>query len=162
MRLTPEQLLAKLDELGIETETHEHAPVFTVAESKRLRGDLAGGHCKSLFLKDKKGALWLVVTLEDRAIDIKALRRAIGSAPLSFARPELLEDVLGITPGAVTPFALVNDTGVQVRVVLDAAMMGETLLNYHPLTNAATTSISPAGLLAFIRACGHEPAVLAL
>ena len=162
MALTPEQLLAKFDELGIETETHEHAPVFTVAESKRLRGALAGGHCKSLFLKDKKGTLWLVVTLEDRNIDMKALRRTIGAAPLSFARPELLEDVLGITPGAVTPFALVNDTEMRVRVVLDAAMMDETVLNYHPLTNAATTSISPAGLLAFIRDCGHEPAILAL
>jgi Ala-tRNA(Pro) deacylase len=162
MAFTPAQLLAKFDELGIETETREHAPVFTVAESKRLRGDLAGGHCKSLFLKDKKGALWLVVALEDRAIEMKALRRTIGAAPLSFARPEILADVLGITPGAVTPFALVNDTRLRVRVVLDAAMMGETVLNYHPLTNAATTSISPADLLAFIRACGHEPAILAL
>ena len=162
MALTPEQLVARLADLGIATETREHAPVFTVAESKRLRGELAGGHCKSLFLKDKKGALWLVITLEDRAIDMKMLRRTIGAAPLSFARPELLADVLGITPGAVTPFALVNDASKRVRVVLDAAMMGETLLNYHPLTNAATTSISPADLLAFIRACGHEPAILAL
>ena len=162
MALTPEQLLARLADLGIATETREHAPVFTVAESKRLRGELAGGHCKSLFLKDKKGALWLVITLEDRAIDMKMLRRTIGAAPLSFAPPELLADVLGITPGAVTPFALVNDASKQVRVVLDAAMTGETLLNYHPLTNAATTSISPADLLAFIRACGHEPAILVL
>jgi len=162
MPATQEDLFARLFELGIETETVRHPAVFTVEESKALRGDLPGGHTKNLFLKDKKGALWLVVALEDRAIDMKDLRRRIGSAALSFGRPELLKEVLGIDPGSVTPFALINDTGNRVNVVLDAEMMTLRALNFHPLTNTATTSVTPDGLAAFLRSCGREPAVVAL
>ena len=160
MSATQEDLFALFDKLGVETTTQRHAAVFTVEESRALRGELAGGHCKSLFLKDKKGALWLVVTLEDRAVDMKALRHVIGSAPLSFAKPELLREVLGVEPGSVTPFALVNDTGGCVNVVLDAEMMDLELLNYHPLVNTATTTIGARDLLEFIGACGHEARVL--
>jgi Ala-tRNA(Pro) deacylase len=162
MLATEEDLFARLSELGIETETVRHPAVFTVEESKALRGDLPGGHTKNLFLKDKKGALWLVVALEDRAVDMKDLRRRIGSAQLSFGRPELLKEVLGIDPGSVTPFAVINDTENRVNVVLDAEMMSFQALNFHPLTNTATTSVTPEGLAAFIRSCGHEPAVVAL
>ena len=162
MPATEEDLFARLSELGIETETVRHPAVFTVEESKALRGDLPGGHTKNLFLKDKKGALWLVVALEDRAVDMKDLRRRIGSAQLSFGRPELLKEVLGIDPGSVTPFAVINDTENRVNVVLDAGMMSFQALNFHPLTNTATTSVTPEGLAAFIRSCGHEPAVVAL
>jgi Ala-tRNA(Pro) deacylase len=162
MPATEEDLFARLSELGIETETVRHPAVFTVEESKALRGDLPGGHTKNLFLKDKKGALWLVVALEDRAVDMKDLRRRIGSAQLSFGRPELLKEVLGIEPGSVTPFAVINDTEQRVNVVLDAEMMSFPVLNFHPLTNTATTSVTPEGLAAFIRSCGHEPAVVAL
>lgn len=159
---TPDDLLKRLDQLGIRTATHHHPPVFTVEESKRLRGALPGGHTKNLFLKDKKDVLWLVVALEDRVLDMKDLRRRIGSAPLSFGRPELLRAVLGIEPGAVTPFALINDTDRQVRVVLDWAMLAIDMLNFHPLSNAATTAIAPQDLLTFIRSCGHEPAIVDL
>lgn len=159
---TPEQLQARLDELGITTRTYEHPPVFTVDEAGRLRGELPGGHCKSLFLKDKKGALWLVVALEDRPVDLKRLAGRVGAARLSFGRPELLWEVLGVTPGAVTPFALINDTEHRVRVVLDAEMMSLPLLNYHPLVNTATTALSPEGLKQFLAACGHEPVYLKL
>ena len=162
MPATEEDLFARLSALGIETETVRHPAVFTVEESKALRGDLSGGHTKNLFLKDKKGALWLVVALEDRAVDMKDLRRRIGSAQLSFGRPELLKEVLGIDPGSVTPFALINDTENRVNVVLDLEMMSLQALNFHPLTNTATTSVTPEGLAAFIRSCGHEPAVVAL
>ena len=162
MPATPDDLFARLAALGIETTTHRHAPVFTVEDSKARRGDLPGGHCKTLFLKDKKGVLWLVVMGEDRHIPMKDLRRRIGAATLSFAKPDLLIGVLGVEPGSVTPFALVNDPGQRVNVVLDRAMMERDLLNYHPLTNRATTAITPADLLTFIRAAGHEPAVVAL
>ncbi len=162
MPATEENLFARLAELGIKTETVRHPAVFTVEESKALRGDLPGGHTKNLFLKDKKGALWLVVALEDRAVDMKDLRRRIGSGPLSFGRPELLKEILGIDPGSVTPFAVINDTDNRVNVVLDSEMMSFAALNFHPLTNTATTSVTPEGLTAFIRSCGHEPAVVAL
>jgi len=162
MTATPEDLFARLDALGLETTTVEHPAVFTVEEAKAHRGGLTGGHSKNLFLKDKKGALWLVVTLEDRAIDMKELRRRIGSAPLSFGKPELLEEVLGVTPGSVTPFALINDCESRLRVILDREMMDCKVLNYHPLVNTQTTQITPDGLLAFIRDCGHDPEVVQL
>ncbi len=157
MHATREQLLRRLDELGIKSSTVDHPPVFTVEESKRLRGELPGGHCKSLFLKDKKDVLWLIVALEDRPIDLKQLRHRIGASNLSFGKPELLMELLGVEPGSVTPFALINDRERRVNVILDKGMMAKEVLNYHPLTNRATTTVSPADLLKFIRACGHEP-----
>ncbi len=159
---TPETLFTRLETLGIETTTHRHPAFFTVEESKELRGSLPGGHCKTLFLKDKKGMMWLVVALEDARVDLKALARSIGAGRLSFGKPELMMDVLGVIPGAVTPFALINDSAEGVRVVLDQAMLEFELLNYHPLRNDQTTAISADGLLRFIEACGHEPLVVPL
>jgi Ala-tRNA(Pro) deacylase len=161
--LTPEQLFARLHALGIAHRTHAHPPVFTVAEAAALRGSLPGGHCKSLFLKDRKGGLWLVVALEERRIDLKRLAdAALGAPRLSFGSPKLLYEVLGVTPGSVTPFALVNDTKRRVAVVLDAAMLGHDPLNYHPLVNDRTTAIAPGDLLRFIEACGHRPRLVDL
>lgn len=162
MPATREELLARLESLGIETTTRNHAPVYTVEEAQALRGEIPGGHCKNLFLKDDKGNLWLIVCLEEAEIDLKAAPAKIGSRRLSFGRAELLREVLGVEPGSVTPFGLINDTERRVNVVLDAAMMAHDLLSYHPLENTATTTIRPADLLAFIRACGHEPKVVAV
>jgi Ala-tRNA(Pro) deacylase len=159
---TPDDLFAFLDRLGVRTATVSHPPLFTVEDSKALRGELPGGHCKNLFLKDRKGRLWLVVALEDTGIDLKSLDRLIGSARLSFGRPELLWEVLGVRPGAVTPFAVLNDTGRRVTVVLERAMMAHAVLNYHPLVNDRTTAITSADLLRFLRATGHEPEIVDL
>lgn len=161
MPATEDDLFARLHQLGVSTETHRHPPVFTVAEAQELRGALPGQHSKNLFLKDKKGGLWLVVADEDRIVDLKALRRLIGSAPLSFASAQTLRTVLGVEPGSVTPFALINDAEGAVRVVLDAGMMVADILNFHPLANTATTAVSPDGLMAFIRSCGREPLIIA-
>jgi Ala-tRNA(Pro) deacylase len=158
----PDDLHALLDRLGIKTTTHRHPPVFTVAESRDLRGAMPGAHCKSLFLKDKKAALWLVVALEDRELDLKTLGEVIGSARLSFARPERLMQYLGVTPGSVTPFALINDPDNLVRLVLDAGIADAELANFHPLSNNATTAIRPADLMRFIAHCGHQPQVIDL
>lgn len=155
--LTPEELFARLDRLGIAYRTYRHPPVFTVAEAAALRGELPGGHCKSLFLKDKKGGLWLVVALEERPVDLKRLATALGAPRFSFGNPELLYAVLGVRPGSVTPFALANDTAGRVEVVLDRGMLEHDPLNYHPLENDRTTAISPADLLRFIAATGHRP-----
>jgi len=159
---TPEQLLARLEALGIASRTYRHPPLLTVAESKALRGDLPGGHCKNLLLKDRKGVLWLVVALEDTVLDLKTLHQPLGSARLSFASAELLWQVLGVRPGSVTPFGLINDRQQRVQVVLERAMLEHEPLNYHPLVNDRTTAIAPADLLRFIAACGHTPRSLAL
>ena len=156
---TSEQLLSYLSELGLETETFQHEAVFTVEESRAIRGEMPGGHSKNLFLKDKKGVLWLVVCEEDRPIDMKALRKVIGAANLSFGKPDLLLELLGVTPGSVTPFALINDTDCQLRVILDKGLMAYVDLHFHPLTNTATTRISPNDLLKFIHSCGHQPEI---
>jgi len=150
-----DELMARLAELGISTTTHRHVAVQTVEEAKALRGDLPGGHCKNLLLKDKKAQIWLVVTLEDRQIDLKTLPKRIGSARLSFAKPELMWELLGVRPGAVTPFGLINDPARRVNVVLDADMLSHDPLNYHPLHNEATVAIAPGDLKRFISDTGH-------
>ncbi len=149
-----------LHELGIETKTATHPAAFTVEDARALRGQIAGGHTKNLFLKDKKGRLWLVVALEDTPVDLKRLNRRIGSARLSFGKAELLQEVLGVKPGSVTPFALMNDADNRVQVVLDERMMDYEVLNFHPLINTATTSINREDFLRFLRATGHEPLIV--
>ena len=161
MPASRQDLLDHLAKLGIETTTREHRAVFTVAESTGLEKELLGGHTKNLFLKCKKGRIYLVVALNDAAIDLKTLHQRIGSGRLSFGSPELLAEVLGVTPGSVTPFALINDTLGRATVILDEPMMRHDLLNYHPLENTATTSIARDDLLRFIRSCGHEPRIVA-
>ena len=157
---TEEDLFVFLDRLGIETKTIRHRPVFTVEEARSLRGDLPGGHCKSLFLKDKKGQLWLAVVLEDRSVDLKALAERIGAARISFGSETRLYETLGVIPGSVTPFALINDPDHRVTVVLDKEMLELSPLHYHPLDNRATTAITPEDLLKFVTACGHERLII--
>lgn len=151
-----------LEGLGIETTTHRHRPVFTVEESRDLRGKLSGVHCKSLFMKDKKGVLWLAVVLEDRRLDLKAFGGLIGSARLSFASPDRLMEYLGVAPGSVTPFALINDRECRVRLVLDSEIVAAEIANFHPLSNDATTAIRPGDLMRFIAQCGHRPRIVDL
>jgi len=163
MPATPDDLLRYLAELGIKCVSYEHPPVFTVDESKRLRGRLPGGHCKSLFLKDKADRLWLVVALEDRPVDLKRLRRALeAKKTLSFGSAELLMATLGVIPGAVTPFGVINDREARVQVVLERRMLARDPLNYHPLVNDRTIALSPTDLLRFLRSAGHEPLLLDL
>lgn len=159
---TSEQLFARLEDLGIRATTVRHPPVFTVEEAKALRGNLPGGHIKNLFLRNKKEEMWLVVAAEDRIIDLKALGERIGAGRLSFGSPERLMRYLGVVPGAVTPFAVINDRGGNVKIVIDQAVLAADPVNCHPLTNDMTTAISPTDLLRFVRACGHEPDVMDL
>jgi len=162
MPATREALMARLDALGIATRTVDHAPVFTVEEARALRGEIPGGHCKNLFLKDDKGAIYLIVCLEDARVDLKAAPARIGSRRLTFGKPDLLMEILGVEPGSVTPFGLINDTGGRATVILDKTMMEQEWLNYHPLRNDATTSIRAVDLLTFLRATGHEPRIVAV
>ena len=160
--LTPEELFGRLDTLGIAHRSYTHPPVFTVPEAAALRGSLPGGHCKSLFLKDKKGGFWLTVLLEERLIDLKKLAERLAAPRFSFGGTADLLRLLGVRPGSVTPFALVNDVEHLVTPVLDAAMLDHNPLNYHPLVNDRTTAVSPTDLLRFIAACGHVPLIIDL
>ena len=160
--LIPEQLFERLHALGIAHRTYSHSSVFTVSEATALRGSLPGGHCKSLFLKDKKGGFWLAVMLEERRIDLKKLAARLAAPRFSFGGAADLYEVLGVRPGSVTPFALVNDVDHLVTPVLDAAMLDHDPLNYHPLANDRTTAIAPADLLGFIAGCGHVPRIIEL
>jgi Ala-tRNA(Pro) deacylase len=160
--VTSDELLAELSRLGIPTTTVSHPPLRTVEDSKRLRGDLAGGHIKNLFLRDKRQRFWLVVALEDSLVDLKALARELGVGRFSFANEQQLDDLLGIAPGAVSPLAVINDRGGAVTVVIDAAVMDKNPINLHPLRNDCTTVIAPRDLLRFLEQCGHAPRIMVL
>ncbi len=162
MPATRADLFARFAELGIETQTVDHEPVFTVAESEKLERNLAGGHTKNLFLKDAKGKLFLVTAESHSQVNLKSLHKILGCARLSFGKPELLLEVLGVTPGSVTALALINDRDREVTFVLDEKLMAFDTINCHPLENTATTNIARDDLLRFIRACGHEPRIVGL
>ena len=157
---TREDLFARFAELGIAHRTVEHPAVFRVGEGEAVKAALPGGHTKNLFLKDAKGQLWLVSALQDTRIDLKAAPKAIGSARLSFGSPGAMASALGVTPGSVTAFALINDAGHAVRFVLDAALADADPVNFHPLVNTATTAISQADFRRFLAALGVEPLII--
>jgi Ala-tRNA(Pro) deacylase len=158
-----DDLLAFLAGLGIETTTRDHPPLFTVEESRSLRGEIPGGHTKNLFLKDKKDNVFLLTVGEDAEVDLKTIHTRIGgSGRVSFGKPELLWELLGVRPGAVTIFGLINDTGGRVTAFLDEDLMRNAVVNGHPLTNEATTSIRRDDLLTFVEATGHAANVLKL
>lgn len=163
MPCTPDDLFAFLAELGIAVTTLTHPPLFTVADSQALRGEIAGGHTKNLFLRDRKDNLFLLTVEEDAEVDLKQIHHVIGaSGKVSFGKPEQMMEHLGVTPGAVTAFGIVNDTRGAVKIIFDAALMRHAVINAHPLTNTATTSIARNDLLRFVEATGHEPLILKL
>ena len=163
MPASPEDLLAYLIALGIETETVDHPPLFTVEDSRTLRGEIPGGHTKNLFVKDKKGRLFLLVLGEENVVNLKRVHETIAAqGRVSFGSADLLEEVWGVRPGAVTPFGAINDKTARVSVVLDEAMMRNERLNFHPLVNTRTTGLRSADLVKFLRATGHEPLFVAL
>ena len=154
------ELLAFLEGLGIAHHTIDHPAVFRVGEGEEIKAGLPGGHSKNLFLKDAKGRLWLISALGETQIDLKRLHPVIGSARLSFGPAELMEDTLGVTPGSVTAFALAHDVDHRVTFVLDAALAKSDPVNFHPLTNTATTGISQADFRRFLAALGREPIIV--
>ena len=163
MPTSPDELFAFLDRLGIAHATVTHPPLFTVEQSQALRGTIPGGHTKNLFVKDKKDKVFLLVAPEDAAIELKSMHRLLGaSGRFSFGSADLMRELLGVEPGSVTPFGVINDTDGRVTVVLDAAMMKHAILNYHPLVNTMTTSIASADLVRFLQATGHDPRIEAL
>jgi Ala-tRNA(Pro) deacylase len=153
-------LMALLADLGIETLTHEHPAVFRVGEGEEVKAAIPGAHTKNLFLKDAKANLWLISAADRTVIDLKRLHTVIGSARLSFGSAGLMEETLGVTPGSVTAFGLINDTGHRVRFVLDRVLADAARVNFHPLTNTATTGIDQAGFLRFLAAVGVTPMIV--
>ncbi len=150
-------LFAFFDAHGIPHATTQHRPVFTVEEGADLKAQMPGGHSKNLFLKDKKGALFLLSALGDTQIDLNAVSKVLGAGRFSFGSAERLMEHLGVTPGSVTLFALINDREHRVTLVLDEGLFAHDPVNFHPLRNDATTAISPSDMLKFIRALGREP-----
>ena len=157
---TRADLMAFLDQLGVEHTTIDHPAVFRVGEGDEIKAALPGAHTKNLFLKDGKGQLWLISAEGHTPIDLKRLPAVIGSARLSFGNAALMEETLGVTPGSVTAFGLINDASHRVRFVLDRALAEAEIVNFHPLTNTATTGVSQAGFRKFLAALGVEPLVV--
>jgi Ala-tRNA(Pro) deacylase len=163
MPKTTEELFDYLARLGITVATVTHPPLFTVADSQRLRGEIAGAHTKNLFVKDKKDRYFLLTVGEEAVVDLKQVHHVIGaSGRVSFGKPDKLLDYLGVSPGAVTAFGIVNDVERWVTMVFDSTLMENEIINAHPLTNEATSSIARDDLLRFVEATGHEPLILKL
>jgi Ala-tRNA(Pro) deacylase len=159
---TPDDLFAWLDCLGIEHSTVTHPPFFTVEEGRPWHHKIPGLHCKNLFIKDRKGGIWLVVMPGDKRADLGRVEKALAAPRFSFAQPDVLQEVLELTPGSVTPFGLINDKQRRVRVILDQDMLDSAWVNFHPLHNAASTTLRSADLVRFVRALGYDPIIVRL
>lgn len=159
---SPEDLIRALGDAGIDHSLHEHPPLRTVEDSKAFRGDMEGTHVKNLYLRDRKKKNFLVVAQEDRAIDLKSLPDMIGSDRLSFGSADRLFEFLGVRPGAVSPFTLINDSEHRVSLALDASLMQAERLYFHPLVNDLTLGVSADGLRRFLEITGHEPRMISL
>jgi Ala-tRNA(Pro) deacylase len=151
-----EELIKLLDESNCDYEVKEHAPLFTVEDSKLFRGSILGAHSKNLFLKDAKGQFYLLSVEENTKVDLKKIMNFIGSKKLSFAKAEYLESILGIEPGSVSPFALINDVDKKVLFFLDKNFLNYEKLNFHPLVNTATVNIATSDMIKFIEE-KHNP-----
>lgn len=162
MLKTQEELLNVLTQIGISYTNHEHPAVYTVEEADKHHEGIEGVHSKNLFFRDRKKNLVLVVTLSDKPIKIKDVGNKIGHKGLSFGKPDLLTEVLGVIPGAVTPFSVINDRENRVKVILDEEMMAHDLLNFHPIVNTATTTIQSQDLIKFMEHCNQEFEIIRL
>jgi len=160
MAATPDELFAFFDKLGIGHSTVEHPPFFTVEEGRPWHDKIPGLHCKNLFIKDRKGGIWLVVLPADKRADLGRLEKLLSAPRFSFARPEVLQEVMELTPGSVTPFGLINDAQRRITVVLDEEMLASETVNFHPLHNAASTTPTSADLVRFVRALGYQPTIV--
>ena len=160
MRHDRDSFLAWLESNGIDHATLDHPAVFRVGEGHDFKARLPGTHTKNLFLKDKKDRLWLISARQDTEIDLKRLHRVIGSDRLSFGSAELMVETLGVTPGSVTAFALINDTDKRLTFVVDRRLWEAERVNFHPLTNTATTGVDQAGFRRFLEAIGIAPLVV--
>lgn len=159
---TPQALMQRLEELGIDYTLHHHKAVFTVAEAMEVERDMEGAQCRNLFLRDKKKNNFLVVLRNETEVDIKKLQPLIGADKLSFGSADRLMEYLGVRPGSVCPYAIINDVGQNVKIILDKSMMQASCVNYHPLINTMTIGCTPDDLLRFIESTGHTPYVMDL
>lgn len=159
---TPDELMAALTRLGIEFSLHHHRAVFTVAEAETVEHDIPGTRCRNLFLRDKKKNNFLVVLRNETEVDLKKLQPLIGADKLSFGSAERLWEYLGVRPGSVCPYAIINDKTQQVKIILDQSMMRTARVNYHPLLNTMTIGTAPADLIKFIESTGHAPYIVDL
>ena len=160
--MTRTELFERLQAMAIATTTIDHGAVFTVAESSAVEASMPGAHTKNLFIKDDRGALFLIVAKTSTKVDLKQTAKTLGAGRFTFGKPEVLMEALGVSPGSVTAFAIANDSTKRVTLVIDVELMTHDSLNCHPLENTATTNIARVDLLRFIRATGHEPKIIIL
>lgn len=155
-------LRADLAALAIRFASHEHVAVFTVQQSRKVDAGITGAHTKNLFLKDAGGAFWLITVPAEARVDLKALPAAIGCKRVSFGKADDMERLLGITPGSVTPLAMINAAPGSVTAVIEEGLAAAARINVHPLRNTATFGLAGADVLALLRHWGHTPSVAAV
>ena len=147
---------AALRGLGIACARHEHPPVATVEAAAEHWADIDATHCKNLFLRNQKGDRhYLLILIHSKKADLRAVADQIGDGKLSFASPDRLMTHLGLTPGSVSPFGLINDRAHTVRVVIDRDLRSVERLSFHPNINTVTFVVSAADFARFLESCGH-------
>lgn len=154
------KLTALFEQYKIAYEMHQHKPVFTVAESHEVSANIPGAHSKNLFLKDRKQSFFLVSILDYKRLDVKAMSKLYGKGGLSFASSEALDEKLGLIPGAVTPYGLINDEDLAVKFILDEDFLKQDIVNFHPLRNDYTVSVAAADFLQFCELIKHSPDII--
>jgi len=160
MPASKDDLFSLLDELGIDHSTTNHKPVFTVEESQEIKASMPGAHTKNLFLKDKGGNFFLICAESHAQIKVNKLHPHLGCKRLSFGKAEYLMEHLGVPPGSVCLFAVMNDKDANVRLIIDQTLADAGIVNFHPLLNDATTAISSADMVKFAKATGHDPLIM--
>jgi Ala-tRNA(Pro) deacylase len=145
---------------GLEYLTYEHEPLFTVEDGKGVQGNIPGAHTKNLFLKDKKNTFFLVSVLEHKRVDLKVLSKSYGKGGLSFASSDDLKAMLNVVPGSVTPYGLIFDTQMQVKYLLDQDFMNAQIVNFHPLRNDMTVSVTLKSFVEFLGLIEHPPEII--
>jgi Ala-tRNA(Pro) deacylase len=158
----PEDLLGWLNEAGVESTTISHPAVFTVEEARKYREGMSGAFTKNLFVRDKKGVMWLIVAIESQKVDLRAVAESLGHKRFSFGSPQRLMHYLGVIPGSVTPFGVFNDRGGHVRIALDEGLNAFDVWNFHPLINSMTTTLRAEDMLQFFERVDHPPTWVSL
>lgn len=157
------KVLDVLDRLGVVYVRHEHPPVFTVEDADKHWTALRGTHCKNLFLRNKKGNHhYLVIAPTSKAVDLRALNRVLDEDRLSFGSPERLKKFLGLEPGSVSPFGLINDAAKEVRVIVDEDLRASASVGFHPNINTSTLDVSFTDFEKFLAWCGNDVRYLKL
>lgn len=159
---TAKQLLNALETLGVEHQTTTHEALYTVDQAKEVAYDEPGAHTKNLFLRNKKGRMFLLVVESDHRVDLRGLRDKLNvpGGQFAFASTERLGLYLGVVPGSVSPLAVYNDHECAVQVLIQRTLLEHEWIYLHPCRNTHSTRLRTHDLLEILNSWKHPVTVL--